>query len=199
MRYIFTLAGLLLLLLPGAQAQPFGAQRGYIVTKNNRQLTGYIGQIVPTQRGLAVEYTNDFGTHYELHPLLIRGFVFFEGPAVYAYESKHWRGRWMYLLLRFGGRNIKLFQSPGLSAQYQQVNGEWTVVREAAAQYWIEVGEEGISPIRRINFRHQMRELTQEVAPQLSKKIGQRGYRFNDLINILAEYDKEAAKKKRQL
>lgn len=199
MRYTFTLIGLLLLLLPGGQAQSFAAQRGYIVTKNNRQLTGYIGQIIPTQRGLAVEYTNDFGTLYELHPLLIRGFVFFEGPAVYAYESKQWRGTWMYLLLRFGGRNIKLFQSPALTAQFRQVDGQWTVVREEATQYWIEVGEEGISPVRRAQFRRQMRELTRDAAPQLSKKIGQRGYRFDDLINILAEYDKEAAKKKRQL
>ena len=95
-------------------AQNSEALTGYIVTKNNYHLTGAIGLIEHTQYGSMVEFINDFGTPYFLHPALIRGFVFFEGPAISAYESKYYRNTWMFLRLQYSGENISLLQThPG--------------------------------------------------------------------------------------
>lgn len=200
MRNLFTLFLFLVsTLFSFLQAQESEALTGYIVTKNNHHLTGAIGLIEHTEYGSMVEFINDFGTPYFLHPALIRGFVFYEGPAVNAYESKYYRNRWMFLRLQFSGDNISLLQTPEKMVKYEWYNGQLISRSKRVVQYWLELPGNRIVPLKRLGFRPQMRRLLSDIAPKLARKIGKRGYRFKDLYTILQEYDRECAKGKRRL
>ncbi|NJK83626.1 MAG: hypothetical protein HC912_07210 [Saprospiraceae bacterium] len=66
-------------------AQPFqlpdklyNANIGYIITLDNKSLTGYIGDIYYADFISSVTFINDFGTPYKLRAELIKGFVFEE-------------------------------------------------------------------------------------------------------------------------
>lgn len=186
-------------LLCTVQAQSPDALTGYIVTKNNHHLTGAIGLIEHTEYGSMVEFINDFGTPYFLHPALIKGFVFRQGPATTAYESKYYRNRWMFLRLQFAGNNISLLQTPETMVKYEWVNGRVVSRSKRVVQYWVELPGDRIVPLKRLGFRRQMKRLMSDSAPKLVRKLGQKGYRFQDLYTILEEYDKECAKGKRRL
>ncbi|MEL6657567.1 MAG: hypothetical protein AAFY48_22905 [Bacteroidota bacterium] len=198
MRYIY-LAFFLLFNLSILSAQSPDALSGYIVTKNNYHLTGAIGVIEHSRIGSMVEFINDFGTPYYLHPALIKGFVFYEGPAVHAYESKYYRKQWMYLRVQYAGNNVSLLQTPETLIDYDWVDGKVVSRSRKITQYWVEISGNRIQPLRRFGFRWQMRRLMEEKAPRLARKIGKRGYRFKDLYSILEEYDRECAKGKRRL
>lgn len=198
MRYIYT-ASIILLSFSLSWAQSPDALTGYIVTKNNYHLTGSIGIIEHSHVGSMVEFINDFGTPYYLHPALIKGFVFYEGPAMRAYESKYYRNHWMYLQVQYSSENVSLLQTPETLIKYEWVNGQVAAREKRITQYWVELSGDRIQPLKRLGFRWQMRRLVEENAPRLARKIGKRGYRFKDLYNILEEYDRECAKGKRRL
>lgn len=172
---------------------------GYIVTKDDHHLTGSIGTIEHNSGGSLVEFINDFGTPYVLHPALIKGFVFFEGPVVNAYESKFYQSKWMYLRLIYAGNNISLLQTPENFIKYEWEGGQIIARERRIQQYWVELPGDRIVPLQRLGFRRQMRKLCGDAAPQLADKIGQPGYRFKNLYSILSEYDQESAKGKRRL
>ena len=198
MRYIYLIC-VFSLSVGFASAQSPDALTGYIVTKNNYHLTGAIGIIEHSEVGSMVEYINDFGTPYYLHPALIKGFVFYEGPAVHAYESKYYRDHWMYLRVQYAGKNINLLQTPEKIVKYEWQDGKVVSRSRKVVQYWVELPGDRIQPLRRWGFRSQMRRLMEEKAPRLARKIGKRGYRYPDLYKILEEYDQECAKGKRRL
>lgn len=175
---------------------PVQPLQGYIVTKNNYQLTGSIGTIDHSSYGTMVEYINDFGTPYFLHPALIKGFVFYEGPAMRAYESKRWKDRWYFLKVEYAGDNISLLQTPELQTTYNFRNGQLYTRTRKSVQFWVSMSNGFITPLKRLGFRSQMKRLIKDVSPQLAKKIGSKGYRFHNLYSILQEYDRELAKGK---
>mgnify|MGYP000014605284 CR=1 len=198
MRQIYTFS-ILLLSFSLCWGQGQNALSGYIVTKNNYHLTGAIGLIEHSQVGSMVEFINDFGTPYYLHPALIKGFVFYEGPAVHAYESKYYRNTWMYLQVQYATENISLLQTPETMVKYQWEDGKVVSRTRKIVQYWVELPGDRIEPLNRIGFRWQIKKLVQEKAPRLARKIGKKGYRFKDLYTILEEYDRECSKGKRRL
>ncbi|PSR11352.1 MAG: hypothetical protein DA408_11305 [Bacteroidetes bacterium] len=195
----FYLLLLFFVLLGALQAQHQQPLQGYIVTKNHYHLTGFIGQIDHSQYGTMVKFINDFGTPYVLHPALIRGFVFYEGPAIYAYESKLWRSNWLFLRVLYAGDNVRLLQTPELQTDFVVIDGQMVAQRKKIKQFWVEVAGGRILPLKRSGFRGQMKSLIADVSPQLAQKIGRPGYRFQNLYEILAEYDQECIKGKRRL
>ena len=199
MRSFYLNVFFLLVFLSALHAQRQQPLQGYIVTKNQYHLTGYIGQIDHSQYGTMVEFINDFGTPYVLHPALIRGFVFFGGPAIHAYESKLWRSNWLFLRVLYAGDNVRLLQTPELQTDFVVIDGQMVAQRKKVKQFWVEVAGSRIMPLKRGGFRNQMKSLVADVSPQLAQKIGRPGYRFQDLFKILAEYDQECIKGKRRL
>jgi hypothetical protein len=191
--YLFIVFSFSISYLAAQMPQPL---QGYIVTKNNYQLTGSIGTIDHSSYGTMVEYINDFGTPYFLHPALIKGFVFYEGPAIRAYESKRWQDSWYFLKVQYGGDNISLLQTPELQTSYNFRNGQLYTRTRKSVQYWISMSDGFIQPLKRLGFRSQMKRLIRDVSPQLARKIGSKGYRFQNLYTILEEYDRELAKGK---
>ena len=154
MRYVY-LTCLFLLNLNLAFAQSPDALTGYIVTKNNYHLTGAIGIIEHSHVGSMVEFINDFGTPYFLHPALIKGFVFYEGPAIHAYESKFYQDHWMYLRVQYASDNISLLQTPETIVKYEWQDGKVVSRTRKVVQYWVELSGDRIQPLRRFGFRSQ--------------------------------------------
>ncbi|MCB9266168.1 MAG: hypothetical protein H6558_14150, partial [Lewinellaceae bacterium] len=89
-----------------------GPARGYIVTKNGKRLTGYIGEVFHSQFRSVVVFINDFGSTYNIEAERIRGFVFFDNEGYTAFESKNFRGRWYFLRILEKGVALNLYQSP---------------------------------------------------------------------------------------
>jgi len=199
MRTVYFLCFTFLFCTSFLAAQSLAIPAGYIVTKDDHHLTGSIGTIEHNASGSLVEFINDFGTPYVLHPALIKGFVFFEGPVVNAYESKYYQNKWMYLRLIYAGDNVSLLKTPDNFIKYEWQDGQIIARESRIRQYWVELPGDRILPLQRMGFRRQMRKLCRDEAPQLATKIGSPGYRFKDLYRILAEYDQESAKGKRRL
>lgn len=191
MKYCYTvfISTLVVTLL---SASPRGAdlRQGYIITKSNHHLTGYIGHITHTPYGSRVEFVNDFGTPYSLHPALIKGFVYLEGPALRHFESKVWRRQWLFLQVVYPGAEVRLLQSPESITTYELREGRLTSDTWEKTQYWLDLPNRRLTPIRRWGFRRDMRRLVEDVSPSLAEKIGRRGYRFRDLAKIIEEYDR---------
>lgn len=180
-------------------AQEQVPQTGYIVTLSNMELTGAIGEIDHSFGGTMVEYVNDFGTPYYLHPALIRGFVYHKGVEIYAYESKYWDEHWYFLRVQYAGDNISLLQTPEYVQQIEIVEGRIEHSERKIVQYWIEFSNGYIQPLKRVGFRWQMKRLMRESAPGLARKIGRKGYRYKNLYTVLREYDEELARRKKRL
>jgi hypothetical protein len=179
---------LFLVYLPNLEAG--NLRQGYIITKTDHHLTGYIGEINHTQYGSMVEFINDFGTPYFLHPALIKGFAFLEGPAFRQYESKYWRRQWMFLQVIYPGEDVRLLQSPDLITSFQIVNGKLSSNTKEKVQYWIDLPDRRLLRVKRWGFRQHMRRLVEDVSPNLADKIGRPGYRYRDLVSIIQEYDR---------
>lgn len=198
MRYIYSIIFLFSIsFVTVAQNEDY--PKGYIQTKNNYHLTGSIGQVDHSGTGSMVLFVNDFGTPYQIHPALIKGFVFYEGPGLQAYESKLWKGKWMFLSVQYVGKNIKLLQTPKKLTEFTPAPNEQTHDQKRLNEYWLELPNQDILPIKRWGFRWKMKNLIKEVSPSLASKIGKKGYRFKNLYSILDEYDKKWAKGKRNL
>lgn len=198
MRYIYMTIFLLFIgLVTFAQDEDY--PKGYIHTKNNYHLTGSIGRVDHSVAGSMVLFVNDFGTPYYLHPALIKGFVFYEGSALKAYESKFWKDRWMFLSVQYVGKNIKLLQTPRKLTEFSVTSNKNKQKQAKLNEYWLEVPGQSILPVKKIGFRWKMKKLIKEVSPSLASKIGKKGYRFKDLYIILDKYDKEWSKGIRSL
>ncbi|MEZ4984649.1 MAG: hypothetical protein R2795_06390 [Saprospiraceae bacterium] len=176
--------------------QPETGFHGFIITKNNYELTGSISLLQHTEQGSMVEYINDFGTPYFLHPSLIKGFVFYEGPQPYVYKSVAWKDKWLFLRVRYSGEHVRLLQTPEILTNYFLVNDRLVANTQKIFEFWVEDSNGRITPLQKNNFRKRMKQIMADSAPVLASKIGQKGYRFKDLLQIMDAYDKELAKGK---
>ena len=175
--------------------------RGYIVTKNGKQLTGYIGELYHTQFQSVVVFINDFGSPYNIEAERIRGFVFTDEKGYTAFESKNCRNHWYFLRILEKGAAVNLYQSPEEEFILRFENGILEAGTRTVTEYWLEMTDKK-QPIRinSLNFRRKLRRLfKKEEAPEFREKIGKEGYRFRDLPNIIRAYNQDRALNKRQI
>lgn len=173
--------------------------RGYIVTKNGKRLTGYIGGIQHTPDESTVVFVNDFGTPYNISPELIRGFVMQKKENYIAYESKFDRQRWLFLRVIYKGDGMSLYKAPELRHQFS-VNGAGLQTNTYYAhEYWLEIRGRLPFQLKRWGFKKQMRRLLRKRAPTLASRIGSPGYRFRDLEKIVKEFNDEYQRTQYQL
>ncbi len=154
-------------------------------------MTGQVGNINHTEYGTMVEFVNDFGTPYFLHPALIKGFVYQDGPIMQMFESKFWHNRWMFLRVILPGDNLRLLQAPEEVTSYEIINGRLTSQTQSVNEYWLEIPGKRIFPVKRMGFKRKMRRLVNDVSPTLADKIGSQGYRYRDLYRIVQEYNQQ--------
>lgn len=175
-----------------------GPARGYIVTKNGKQLTGFIGDIYHSQFRSIVVFINDFGSVYNIEAERIRGFVFSDEKGYVAFESKNVRGRWYFLRILEKGGAANLYQSPEEEYIIRFENGLLKASSRSITEFWLEVqGRKQPIRINRLNFRRKLKRFFRKAgAPEFEEKIGTEGYRFHDLPGAIREYNQGRAVKK---
>lgn len=177
-------------------ADPF---RGYLVTLNGRQLTGYFERLVHSSTYSEITFINDFGTAYVIHPLQVMGFVYVdEAGNDRAYASKWLRQNWSFLHILVQEENISLYEEPvwnDWSDLFEEKEVELS--DQLSRSYWLEINNRRLVKVKKWGFRRQMRRLFEHQAPQLAAKIGGPGYQFKDLVDIIKAYNEALAAEKR--
>ena len=164
---------------------------GYIVTKNGIRLTGMIGTVNQTWDESSVIFINDFGNIYQIFPQLVKGFAFQRDTSVVFFESKieKYEKRWVFMevLCKGQGYNLYTAQSERTMSIISPYETKQRVFQ--TSDFYLE--SEGKIPfkIHRIGFRKQLRRLFQRQAPELAAKIGQKGYRYKNIVEIIEAYN----------
>lgn len=194
MRYLYTL-----ILLAGFCTSVLASEwRGFLITKDDHELTGYFRVIRYTPYGNLIEFTNDFGDVYAIQPQLVKGFGFSIGQQNYRYISRFHEGQWFFLRLEQNGRALRLFSLPdGTDAWVDD-----RMLRLFAVpppRYWFEFGKGKLLGIPRAGFKRTVREFMRSTAPGLAARIGKKGYRYRDLNEIVTAYNDLRSRKRRRL
>lgn len=186
-----------MLTLVVAQAESF---RGFLLTKDNYRLTGYINKIEYSFTGIVIQFTNDFGDRYNIFPNLVKGFGFTANDGEqHRYISYYHEGRWLFLRSsQATAKRLQLLYAPkgpkGLVDDNFQAYFEYPI-----PEYWLQVRGEPLLPVERTSFRRDLRAYLAPTAPDLAMKIGKKGYRYRDLEFIVEEYNKRAKRSSRRL
>ncbi|HMQ48790.1 MAG TPA: hypothetical protein PKA00_15145 [Saprospiraceae bacterium] len=177
-------------------ADPF---KGYLVTLNGRQLTGYIDRLFHSSSYSQIVFINDFGTAYAIQPLQIMGFVYVDDSGnSRAYASKLLKQNWSFLHILVQEENISLYQEPLLndwSDMYWEQKTDMS--HQLSSSYWLEINNRRLIKVKKWGFKRQMRRLFEHQVPELAAKIGMPGYQFKDLVHIIKAYNEAMAEDKR--
>jgi hypothetical protein len=195
MRRLYLSALFALCLFGGLSA---AAYKGYLVTKNNFHLTGFVQEVTYTPATITVTFANDFGNVYQIHPALVKGFAFVKDNQLFSYVSRYYRGQWYFLEVITDGELLSLYEIPPTSASW--VDGSFQALSLLDLdRFWVQLRRQAIQPVKRWGFRKQMRRLLTLRQPELSRKIGSSGYRYRNLPEIVAECNERFRRKRRRL
>ncbi|PHN01432.1 hypothetical protein [Flavilitoribacter nigricans] len=160
--------------------------QGYIITHSGIRLTGKISTIFHSDFGSELTFINDFGTSYQIHPALIRGFAFRnEDENNILYESRFTKGSWIFLEVIYRGKDMSLYKAP--EERVSIAHGFNTIELE---EYWVDVPGGNMTPLTRFRYKRRFRRLVKKSEPELARKIGKPGYRFKDLVKIIEEFNR---------
>ncbi len=182
---------LLLLLLPVLSLRADDLFKGYIITLNGYHLTGQIGEIYLAEDQRQVVFVNDFGTPYMISPQLIAGFAYANGDELVTFQSIFLNKKWAFLEIVKQGEGLKLLRAPKESIEVFIDEFGLNSQKVKSNEVFIQLRKRKPERIRRIGFRKQVSQMLSRRAPNLAKKIGDKGYRYNDLDKICEEYLEE--------
>lgn len=161
---------------------------GYIMSKNGKQLTGHIGLMQHQARTSTVVFINGFGDVYEIEAERIKGFAFEANGALFAFESKALQQAHRFLRILHKNGPMELFVLTYDSDMSWGFTGQVLPIEQRS--YWVRLNhQKGMVKISRWGFRRKLRRLIGYTAPALAKKIGQKGYRFDDMPAIAEIYN----------
>jgi hypothetical protein len=183
-----------LLSLAIARAQ---TAKGYLVSKNGKQLTGYIGDIYYSTGTSTLLFMNDFGDTYEIEAERIKGFVCKRNQKLEAYKSKEIKGRWYFLKVIIRSENLVLYQAPKEVMYHFSTGGIQTHKSRSTTEFWIEAENEIPMKLSKWGYKNKLQQIFQGRAPNLTAKIGQKGYRYKNLPDIIESYDLELKAQRR--
>ena len=193
MRHLYLLV--FLLFTTPAFADSF---RGFLMTKDGYQLTGYLNILQYAPGGNIITFTNDFGDEYTIHPFLVSGFGFnFNGEPMRFVSRRH-EGLWYFLQEEVSGKGVTLFRLP-------RGGGEWLddrmlrLFRDPPPEYYFEYGQGKFLPVPRGGYKRTLRDFFRQRNADLAAKIGTRGYRYRDMHAIVAEFNSRSDRKRRRL
>lgn len=168
-------------------------QQGYIVTLSGDRLTGKIAEVLGGTNTNFVLFVNDFGTPYMLRAEIIRGFAYKDGNSMVRFETQFDDNQCMFLRVIVKGKAISLYRSISYGQSTPADRGTTFVNGQnyVPSRYYIAQGGREAIPVKRWGFRQKMRRLLKERAPELTSKIGDKGYRFKNLEKIIKEYNEE--------
>jgi len=182
--------------LLSAHANPV---KGHIVTKDDKCLSGYIGEIYHSPRSSVVVFINELGSLYHLEAELIKGFVCNKKQSAEAYKSQLIGRRWFFLKVILQSEGITLYQAPLETSYHHLQSGLMKSQSRSTTQFWLDRSSKEKEPerIRRWGYKKKLRTLLGKQAPELADKIGKKGYRFRDIPDIIEAYSKILREKKR--
>ncbi|WP_293571466.1 hypothetical protein [Phaeodactylibacter sp.] len=161
---------------------------GYILSKNGKKLTGHIGVMQHQSRTSTIVFINGFGDTYEIEAERIKGFAFEAQGRLFAFESKDLQHAHRFLRILHKNGPMELFvltYDSGSSWAYTL-----QTLPSIQRSYWIRLqGEETMVKVSRWGFRRKLRRLLGPKASALAEKIGQKGYRFDDMPRIAEIYN----------
>ncbi|THH40329.1 hypothetical protein [Neolewinella litorea] len=193
MRQLYLLV--FLLLTATVSADSF---RGFLLTKDGYQLTGYLNILQYAPGGSLITFTNDFGDEYTIHPFLVSGFGFNYRGKPLRFVSRRHEGLWYFLQEEVRGRAVSLFRLP-------RGSGPWLddrmlrVFSSPPPEYYFEYGQGKFLPIPRSGYKRNLRQFFRQASPQLADKIGSRGYRYRNMAEIVTEFNAQSNRKRRRL
>ncbi len=187
----------LLLAVTTMQAESF---RGFLLTKDNYRLTGYINKIEYSLTGIVIQFTNDFGDRYNIFPNLVKGFGFTaDDGELHRYVSYYHEGRWLFLRSQqTAAKRLQLLYSPKGPKEFVDDSFQSYLVNPIP-EYWLQLQGEELLPVERYSFRRDLRVYLSPTAPNLAMKIGRKGYRYRDLAQIVEEYNSQAKRSRKRL
>lgn len=193
MRQLYLLFFLLLTTL--ASAESF---RGFLLTKDGYQLTGYLNVLQYSPGGNLITFTNDFGDEYMIHPFLVQGFGFNYKGEPMRFVSRRHEGMWYFLQEEVRGKTVSLFRLPTGSNRWVD-DSMLRLFSEQPPEYYLEYGQGKFLAVPRGGYKRNLREFFREASPALSGKIGSRGYRYKDMHAIVREFNERSNRKRRRL
>ena len=172
--------------------------RGFLLTKDGYQLTGYLEVIQYSPTGNEIRFSNDFGDQYVIHPFLVSGFGFSHDGMTYRFVSRFHGGQWFFLQEQQAGRTLRLYSLPDGSQTWVD-DRLLRLFTTPPATYYLEYGKQQIVAVPRAGFRRTMRDFFNVVSPVMAQKVGTKGYRYRDISTIVAEVNEMNARQRRRL
>ena len=168
--------------------------KGYVVTVSNETIHGNIQMLSPTLNEVKVKLINENGTKQIFKAKDLKSYSF--QVPVYNKKTKSRDFQWITYTrqnverspMPFGTKEVLLERlEKGKINLYNHFietrNGNAPMVHF----YQVEKGDEVIS-INRKNFTRAMKEMTKDY-PELSVRIGKKGYGYKHITKIVAEYN----------
>lgn len=194
MRYVYTLC-LLFVLSLSMSAESF---RGFLLTKDGYQLTGYFNVMEYSPTGNFIVFTNDFGDIYDIHPMLVKGFGFSNDGTNHRYISRFHEGQWFFLREEMAGRSLRLYRLPDGSDRWVD-DRLLRLFSTPPPTYYLGYGDKKLLGVPRTGYKRTLREFFAEASPEIAEKIGKRGYRYRDIYAIVGEFNELAGRQRRRL
>ena len=194
MKYLSTLL-LALALTTSLSAE---ALRGFLLTKDNYQLTGYFNVLEYSPTGSLITFTNDFGDVYSIHPMLVKGFGFSKDGTTFRFVSRFHEGQWFFLHETVRGRSLSLYRLPDGTNNWVD-DSMLRLFQTPPPTYYFLYGDRQLLPIPRAGFKRTLRDFFTPVNPALAGRIGKRGYRYRNLVDIVAEFNESSRRARRRL
>ncbi|TXF89034.1 hypothetical protein FUA23_12160 [Neolewinella aurantiaca] len=172
--------------------------RGFLLTKDNYQLTGYFNVLSYSPTGNMITFTNDFGDVYSIHPMLVKGFGFSKDGTSFRFVSRFHEGQWFFLHEEVTGRALSLFRLPDGSNNWVD-DSMLRLFQTPPPTYYFYYGNRNLVAIPRSGFKRTLKKFFERSSPELSAKIGKRGYRYRNLAEIVVEFNELKGRARRRL
>ena len=172
--------------------------RGFLLTRDNYQLTGYFNVLSYSPTGNLITFTNDFGDVYSIHPMLVKGFGFSKDGTSFRFVSRFHEGQWFFLHEEVSGRSLSLYRLPDGSNNWVD-DSMLRLFQTPPPTYYLLYGDREILPIPRTGYKRTLKEFLEKRSPALASKIGKRGFRYRDLANIVIQFNELGGRARRRL
>ncbi len=172
--------------------------RGFLLTKDNYQLTGYFNVLSYSPTGNLITFTNDFGDVYSIHPRLVKGFGFSKDGTSFRFVSRFHEGQWFFLHEEVAGRSLSLYRLPDSSNNWVD-DSMLRLFTVPPPTYYLLYGDREILPVPRNGFRRTMKDFLENRSPALAAKIGKKGFRYRNLSEIVVQFNELGGRARRRL
>jgi hypothetical protein len=169
---------------------------GFIITKDAKIITGKVADIFYSNWKTELVFINEMGRRYNFHPAVIKGFAIKNGKEITQFESKYYKGKWQFFKILEQGKTATLYRSPSVKTQQltKTYGNTDRVIKNNVREFWLEMKQDNILRIYPFSYKRQLKQYLAN-QPTLLAKLGQKGYKFRNLQDIIREYNELVSKR----